>query len=436
MREYSTLRSFNPSILQPFDPSTLRSFNPSILEKQIPMEAYIYDAIRTVRGKGNRKGALIGITPVQLVTQLLVELKEKHQLDPERVEDVILGCVTQVMDQGANIAKTAAQQSGYGDHLCGVTLNRFCGSGLEAINQAAAYVKSGFSELLIAGGVESMSRVKMGSDGGAIMIDPRVALPGHIVPQGISADLIAAKYGFSRDDVDQFAYESQMRATQAEKEKRFTSRLPVKDINGLPVLETDENIRPGTTKEKLGELQPAFAMMGQMGGFDAVAIDRYPEVEEIPHVHHAGNSSAIVDGAALALVGSKAAGDALGLKPRARVRSVAVYGTDPTIMLTGPAPASRKALRIAGMEKEDIDLFEVNEAFATVPLRFMQDLGVPYDKVNVNGGAIALGHPLGATGCMLMGTLLDELERQDKSTGLVTLCIGGGMGIATIVERC
>ena len=399
------------------------------------MEAYIYDAIRTVRGKGNRKGALNGITPTYLVTALLKELRAKHQFDTTLVEDVILGCVTQVMDQGANIAKTAAQQSGYGDHLCGVSLNRFCGSGLEAVNQAAAYVRSGFSDLIIAGGVESMSRVKMGSDGGALMMDPGVALPGHAIPQGISADLIASKYGFSRKDVDDFAYTSQMRATEAEQNNRFNSRYNVKDINGITVLNTDENIRPNTTLEGLANLNPSFAIMGQMAGFDAVAIDRYPEIEYIAHVHHAGNSSAIVDGAAIALVGSKEAGEKMGLKPRAKITSVAVHGTDPTIMLVGPAPASRKALKKAGMSKHDIDLYEVNEAFAVVPLRFMQDLGVPHDKINVNGGAIALGHPLGATGCMLMGTLLDELERQDKQTGLITLCIGGGMGIATIIER-
>lgn len=399
------------------------------------MEAYIYDAIRTVRGKGNKKGAMISQTPTSLASQCLKELASKHELDTTQVEDVILGCVTQVMDQGANIAKTAAQQSGYGDHLCGVTLNRFCGSGLEAVNQAAAYVKSGFSQLLVAGGVESMSRVKMGSDGGALMLDPSVGLPGHIVPQGISADLIATKYGFSRSDVDEFAYQSQMRAVAAEKDGRFKSRFSVKDVAGNVVLATDENIRPSTTIEGLGGLNPSFEMMGEMAGFNAVAIDKYPEIEAIDHVHHPGNSSAIVDGAAIALVGSKAAGDAQGLKPRAKVVSVAVYGTDPTIMLVGPAPASRKALKQAGMVHQDIDLYEVNEAFAAVPLRFMQDLGVPHDKINVNGGAIALGHPLGATGCMIMGTLIDELERQDKSTGLITLCIGGGMGIATIIER-
>ncbi len=400
------------------------------------MEAYIYDAIRTVRGKGNKKGALNGLTPTYLLTQLLDELQSRHQFDTTLVEDMILGCVTQIKDQGANVAKTAAQQSGYGDHLCGVTLNRFCGSGLEAVNQAAAYIKSGFSDLLIAGGVESMSRVKMGTDGGAMAMDPAVALPGHFVPQGISADLIATKYGFNRNDADTFAFISQQRATQAEKEGRFNkSRVNVKDINGITVLNTDENIRPSTTVEGLGNLSPSFEMMGQMGGFDAVAMDRYPEIEAIDHIHHAGNSSAIVDGAALALIGNKEVGEKMGLQPRAKIKSVAVTGTDPTMMLVGPAPASRKALKKAGMDKNDIDLYEVNEAFASVPLRFMQDMGISHDKVNVNGGSIALGHPLGATGCMLMGTLLDELERQGKATGLITLCIGGGMGIATIIER-
>ncbi len=399
------------------------------------MEAYIYDAIRTVRGKGNRKGALIGVTPSDLASQVMVSLRDKHNFDPTLVEDVILGCVGQVMDQGANIAKSVAQQSEYGDHLCGVSLNRFCGSGLEAINQAAAYVKSGFRNLLIAGGVESMSRVKMGSDGGGMFMDPALAIPGNIVPQGISADLIATRDGFSRADVDKFAYESQMRATAAEKAGYFKSRIPVKDINGIDILGTDENIRPSTTVEGLAKLNPSFAMMGEMAGFDAVAIDKYPEVGEIEHVHHAGNSSAIVDGAAITMIGSKEIGTALGLKPRFRIRAAAIHGTDPTIMLIGPAPASKKALKQAGMSVKDIDLFECNEAFAAVPMHFMNQLGVPHDKINVNGGAIALGHPLGATGCMLTGTLMDELERRDLNTGLVTLCIGGGMGIATIIER-
>lgn len=399
------------------------------------MEAYIYDAVRTVRGKGNKKGALMSVTPTELSTQVLKALKDRNDLDTDLVEDVILGCVSQVKDQGVNIAKSAAQQSGYGDHLCGVTLNRFCGSGLEAINQAAAYVRAGFTDLLVAGGVESMSRVPMGSDGGGFLLDPEQAIPGKMVPQGISADLIASKFGYSREDVDKFAYESQMRASKAESEGRFKSRIAVKDVNGLAVLNTDENIRPSTTLEGLGNLQPSFAMMGQMGGYDAVAIDKYPEIEEIKHVHHAGNSSAIVDGASVALIGNKAVGEKMGLKPRFKIRAAAVIGTDPTIMLIGPAPASKKALKQAGMQASDIDLFEVNEAFAAVPMYFMEEMGVDHSVVNVNGGAIALGHPLGSTGCMLTGTLMDELERRDLSTGLVTLCIGGGMGIATIIER-
>lgn len=399
------------------------------------MEAYIYDAVRTVRGKGNKKGALMSVTPTELSTQVLKALKDRNDLDTDLVEDVILGCVSQVKDQGVNIAKSAAQQSGYGDHLCGVTLNRFCGSGLEAINQAAAYVRAGFTDLLVAGGVESMSRVPMGSDGGGFLLDPEQAIPGKMVPQGISADLIASKFGYSRDDVDKFAFESQMRASKAESEGRFKSRIAVKDVNGLSVLNTDENIRPSTTLEGLGNLQPSFAMMGQMGGYDAVAIDKYPEIEEIKHVHHAGNSSAIVDGASVALIGNKAVGEKMGLKPRFKIRAAAVVGTDPTIMLIGPAPASKKALKQAGMQASDIDLFEVNEAFAAVPMYFMEEMGVDHSIVNVNGGAIALGHPLGSTGCMLTGTLMDELERRDLSTGLITLCIGGGMGIATIIER-
>jgi acetyl-CoA C-acetyltransferase len=400
------------------------------------MEAYIYDALRTPRGKGNRKGALVGSSATQLLVTVMDELKHRHQFDTKLVEDMIVGCVTQVMDQGANVGKTAAQKSGYGDHLTAVTLNRFCGSGLEAVNQAAAYIKAGYNDLMLAGGVESMSRVKIGTDGGAIAMDPMVALDGHYVPQGISADLIATKYGYSRADADKFALESQIRAAKAWESKLFDrSVIPVKDINGFSVLGHDENVRPQTTFEGLQKLRPAFAKMGDLGGFDAVAMDRYPEIAAINHVHHAGNSSAIVDGAALALIGSKAAGEKMGIKPRARIRTVATCGTDPTIMLVGPAPASRKALQKAGMVKSDIDLFEVNEAFAAVALRFMDDLGVDHSITNVNGGAIALGHPLGATGCMLLGTVLDELERRDLSTGLVTLCIGGGMGIATIIER-
>ncbi len=399
------------------------------------MEAYIYDAVRTVRGKGNRKGALIGIPPVELSRQVLMALKERNDLDTSQVEDVIFGCVSQVKDQGVNIAKSAAQAAQFGDHLCGVSLNRFCGSGLEAINQAAAYVRAGFSQLLIAGGVESMSRVPMGSDGGGAFLDPTLLMQDNVVPQGISADLIASKYGYSREDLDKFAYESQMRATKAQAEGKFKSRIPIKDVNGLTVLNRDENVRPSTTVEALGSLKPSFAMMGKMAGYDAIAIDEYPEIEEINHVHHAGNSSAIVDGASAALVGNKAIGEKMGMKPRFKIRAAAVIGTDPTMMLIGPAPASKKALKQAGMNVSDIDLFEVNEAFAAVPMYFMEQMGVDHSVVNVNGGAIALGHPLGSTGCMLTGTLMDALESRDLNTGLITLCIGGGMGIATIIER-
>ena len=399
------------------------------------MDAYIFDAIRTVRGKGNKKGALIGLTPAELARQTLNELQHKHQLDTTLVNDVILGCVGQVMDQGANVAKSAAQASGYGDHLCGVTLNRFCGSGLESMNQAAAYIKSGFRELIVAGGVESMSRVQMGSDGGGMFIDPSMAIPGNIVPQGISADLIASKYGYSRGATDAYAVESQRRAAEADAKGYFKSRMIVTDPSGIPILSTDENIRPGTTIQSLASLQPAFQMMGAMAGFDDVAMDKYPEVEHIEHVHHAGNSSAIVDGAAISLIGSAEAGKKMGLKPRFKIRTAAIDGTDPTIMLTGPAPSSRKALKQAGMQIGDIDLIEVNEAFAAIPMLFMEEMGVGPDIVNVNGGAIAMGHPLGATGCMLAGTLMDELERRDLNTGLITLCIAGGMGIATIIER-
>lgn len=398
------------------------------------MNAYIFDAVRTVRGKGNKNGALLPITPTQLGAQLLAHYKDQKNLDPKLVEDLMLGCVTQVMDQGANIAKTIAQVSNYGDHLCGYTLNRFCGSGLEAINQAAAYTKSGYKNLVFAGGVESMSRVAMGADGGAMAVDPAAALYGMFIPQGVSADLIATREGYSRQDLDAFAVESQKRALNAEKNGYFKSRIPVKDINGFDILIHDENVRESSL-ESLAKLNPSFEMMGKMGGFDAVALDRYPEVSDINHVHHPGNSSAIVDGAAVAIVGNEEGGKAAGLTPRAKIVSMAMVGTDPTIMLTGPVPATELALKNAGMNINDIDLFEVNEAFAAIPMYFMDKLNVAHDKVNVNGGAIALGHPLGATGCMLMGTLIDELERRDLQTGLVTLCIGGGMGIATIIER-
>jgi len=373
---------------------------------------------------------------VYLTVSLLEALRERNQLPTHEVEDVILGCVTQIMEQGSNIAKTCAQAAGYDNSVAGVTLNRFCASGLEAVNQAVAYVMSGQVDLLVAGGVESMSRVTMGSDGGAWYMDPQVAFEGHFIPQGVSADLIATKFGYTREQADSFAATSHKRAAQAWQENRFAkSLIPVNDINGLPILERDETIRPQTSVETLASLAPSFEMMGQMGGFDAVAIQRYPEVERINHIHHAGNSSGIVDGAAVMLIGNKAVGERLGLKPRARFRSFAVTGTEPTIMLLGPADATRKALKRAGMQPGDIDLYEVNEAFASVVMRFMDDVGVPHDKVNVNGGAIAMGHPLGATGCIILGTALDELERTNRSTALATLCVGGGMGIATVIER-
>ena len=399
------------------------------------MEAFIYDAVRTVRGKGNNKGALLGITPTELVKQTMVHLKEKHNIDTTLVEDIILGCVTQVMDQAANIAKSAAQAAEYGDHMCGVTLNRFCGSGLESINQASAYIKSGYKDLIIAGGVECMSRVKMGSDGGGMFIDPNLAIPGNIIPQGISADLIASKYGYTREDTDKYAVESQKRAARADENNYFESRISVKDNNGIEILTTDENIRPDTNLNGLSSLMPAFEMIGGMGGFNEVALDKYPEVEKINHVHHAGNSSAIVDGAAITLIGNKDVGKKLNLSPRFKILTAAVQGVDPTIMLTGPAPASMKALKQSGMKLSDIDLFEVNEAFSAIPMLFMEKTGIDPSIVNVNGGSIAMGHPLGATGCILTGTIMDEIERRDLNTGLVTLCIGGGMGIATIIER-
>ena len=399
------------------------------------MEALIYDAVRTVRGKGNNKGALLGVTPTELVKQTMVHLKDKHNIDTTLVEDIILGCVTQVMDQAANIAKSAAQAAEYGDHMCGVTLNRFCGSGLESINQASAYIKSGYKDLIIAGGVECMSRVKMGSDGGGMFIDPNLAIPGNIIPQGISADLIASKYGYTREDTDRYAVESQKRAAKADENNYFKSRISVKDNNGIEMLTTDENIRPDTDLNGLSGLMPAFEMIGGMGGFNEVALDKYPEVEKINHVHHAGNSSAIVDGAAITLIGNKDIGKKLNLKPRFKIITAAVHGVDPTIMLTGPAPASMKALKQSGMKLSDIDLFEVNEAFSAIPMLFMEKTGVDHSVVNVNGGSIAMGHPLGATGCILTGTIMDEIERRDMNTGLITLCIGGGMGIATIIER-
>lgn len=398
------------------------------------MEAYIYDSVRTPRGIGKNTGSLSQLSPVQLLTTLLDALKERNNLDTSLVEDLILGCVTQTGEQGGNIAKVAAQCSNYGDHLSAVTLNRYCASGLEAVNQAAAMVKSGWSNLIIAGGVESMSRVPMGIDGSAWVMEPEAAF-GKFVPQGISADLIATKYGYSRNDVDHFALASQQRAAMAQKNGFFDkSLIAVKDINGLVHLAKDEYIRDNTTLEILSGLSPAFEKMGEML-FDQTAIDKYLEVEKINHVHHAGNASGIVDGASLMLIGSKEMGDKLGLKPRARIKMGAVIGSEPLIMLEGPIPATKKALHNAKMNVTDIDLFEVNEAFAVVPMRLMDHFNIDHSKVNVNGGAIAMGHPLGATGCMILGTALDELERQNKSTALATLCVGGGMGIATIIER-
>jgi acetyl-CoA C-acetyltransferase len=399
-------------------------------------EAFIYDAVRTPRGKGRASGALHEVTPMRLATTALEAVRDRNELDTSLVDDVVLGCVMPVGEQGSDIARVAVIQSGYAETTAGVQINRFCASGLEACNMAAAQVMSGQSQMAIGGGVESMSRVPMGSDGGAWATDPAVAMPTYFVPQGISADLIATKYGFSRDDVDSYAVESQKRAKRSWDEGRFKkSIIPVKDINGLTILDRDEHLRPETTMQSLASLDPSFAVMGEQFGFNSVATQRYPEVERIEHVHHAGNSSGIVDGAAAVLIGNAEAGKKSGLKPRARIRSFASIGSEPTIMLTGPSFAAEKALRLAGMKPSDIDLYELNEAFASVVLRFMQALNIPHDKINVNGGAIALGHPLGATGAMILGTMVDELERSGKSTALVTLCVGAGMGTATIIER-
>jgi acetyl-CoA C-acetyltransferase len=400
-------------------------------------DAYVFDHVRTPRGKGKKDGSLHEVTPVQLAAQILNAIRERNPgLDTKQVEDVILGCVTPVGEEGANIARTAVLVAGYDESVPGVQVNRFCASGLEAVNMAAAKVMSGQSPLAIGGGVEAMSRVPMGSDGGAWPVDPAAAIPTYFVPQGISADLIATKYGFSRDDVDAFSVESHKRAAKSWEEGRFASSvLPVKDILGIPLLTHDETVRADASMQSLGALNPSFADMGKNYGFDGVAIQKYPEVERINHVHTPGNSSGIVDGAAAVLIGTKEAGEKAGLKPRARIRSFASIGSEPTIMLTGPSFAAERALAKAGMKKEDLDLWELNEAFASVVLRFMDVLNVPHDKINVNGGAIAMGHPLGATGAMVLGTLLDEMERRGAGTGLVTLCIGAGMGTATIIER-
>lgn len=398
-------------------------------------EAFIYDAVRTPRGRGKSDGSLHDVQPIQLLTNVLRELRDRNQLDTALVDDVIMGCVTPVGEQGADIARTAALEAGYDESVAGVQLNRFCSSGLEAINMASAYVMSGQVDAIIAGGVESMSRVPMGADGGALFMNPQIVARHNIVPQGISADLIATKYGYTRSDVDSFAAESYRRAVDAQAANRFVRTLvPHKDEIGITVLDRDEGVRPGTTAESLSKLKPAFEAMGQMG-LDALALLKYAGFDKINHVHHAGNSSQIVDGAAAVLIGSRAFGEQSGLKPRARIKAFAIVGSEPTIMLTGPLPATYKVLKRAGMSINDIDLFEVNEAFAAVPMLFMDEFGVDHSQLNVNGGAIALGHPLGATGAIISATLIDELERTGKQFGLATLCIGGGMGIATIFER-
>ena len=398
-------------------------------------DAYIFDAVRTPRGKGKKDGSLHEITALSLASQVLEALRDRNDLDTSQVDDVILGCVAPVGEQGADIARTAVLTAGWSQLTAGVQINRFCASGLEAVNMAAAKVASGEARMAVGGGVEAMSRVPMGSDGGAWPIDPSSAIATYFVPQGVSADMIASKYGFSRDDVDAYSVESHKRAAASWADGRFkNSVVPVKDQLGLTILDHDETIRPKTDMQTLGGLNPSFQMMGEMA-FDAVINQRYPEVERVNHVHTPGNSSGIVDGSAGVLIGTLEAGKALGLKPRAKIRGAASIGSEPSIMLTGPEPVTRKLLARLGMEVGDIDLYELNEAFAAVVLRYMQALHIPHDKINVNGGAIAMGHPLGATGAMILGTVLDELERSDKSTALATLCIGGGMGTATVIER-
>ncbi len=399
-------------------------------------DAFIYDHVRSPRGRGRPDGSLHEITPVDLTAQVLAELRDRNELDTSKLDDVVMGCTAPVGEQGAVIARTALLNAGYAESVPGKQLNRFCASGLEAVNTAAGQVMAGQSDLVIGGGVECMSRVPMGSDSGAMHADPSIAYKIYFVPQGIGADLIASKWGFSREDVDGYAVESQRRAANAWDKGYFDhSVIPIRDHIGMTLLDKDEHIRPGTTMDDLAGLKAAFEVPGEQAGFDAVALQKYPEVEAINHVHTAGNSSGIVDGAAAVLVGNKDIGDAFSLKPRARIRGFASIGTDPTIMLTGPAPSAEKVLKRCGMTTDDIDLFELNEAFASVVMLYMQLLDIPQDKINVNGGAIAMGHPLGATGAMILGTVLDELERRDLNTALVNLCIGGGMGTATIIER-
>ena len=399
-------------------------------------EAFIYDHVRTPRGRGKADGALHEVTALNLATQVLSAVKDRNALDPALVDDVIMGCVDPIGEAGGDIARAAAICAGYGDGVPGVQINRFCASGLDAVNFAAAQIMAGQHEMAIGGGVESMSRVGIGASGGAWPVDPSIAVRSYFMPQGISADLIATRYGFSRADVDAYAVESQKRAAKAWEEGRFKHGvMPVKDVNGLTILAKDEHMRPETSMQSLAQLQPSFTQMGELGGFDAVAVQAHPEIETVNHVHHAGNSSGIVDGAAAVLVASKKVGRGAGLKPRAKIKAFANIGSEPAMMLTGPIDVSRKVLKKAGMTADDIDLFEINEAFASVVLRVMQALELDPAKVNVNGGAIAMGHPLGATGAMILGTVLDELERRDLNTALVTLCIGAGMGTATIIER-
>ncbi|MFL4969039.1 MAG: acetyl-CoA C-acetyltransferase [Xanthobacteraceae bacterium] len=399
-------------------------------------DAFIYDHVRTPRGRGKADGALHEVTALNLAAQALGAIKNRNELDPGLVDDVVLGCVDPVGEAGGNIARSAALVADYGDGVPGLQINRFCASGLDAVNFASAQVMAGQQDMAIGGGVESMSRVGIGAAGGAWQTDPSIAIKSYFMPQGISADLIATRYGFSRDDVDAYAVESQKRAASAWDDGRFKhSVLPVKDVNGLTILAKDEHMRPTTSMQSLAQLNPAFVQMGELGGFNAVAIQAHPEVEAVNHVHHAGNSSGIVDGAAAVLVGNKKAGRRAGLKARAKIKAFANIGSEPAMMLTGPIDVTRKVLKRAGMALDDIDLIEINEAFASVVLRYLQAFDLDPAKVNVNGGAIAMGHPLGATGAMLLGTLLDELERRDLNTGLVTLCIGAGMGTATIIER-
>jgi acetyl-CoA C-acetyltransferase len=399
-------------------------------------DAFIYDHVRSPRGRGKPDGSLHEVTALNLAAQTLAAVRDRNNLDTKELDDVVLGCVDPVGEAGGDIARAAALVAGLGDSVPGIQINRFCASGLDAVNFAAAEIMSGQHEMAIGGGVESMSRVGIGAAGGAWPVDPSIAVATYFLPQGISADLIATKYGFSRDDVDAYAVESQKRAAKSWEEGRFkNSVMAVKDVNGLTILAKDEHMRPSTTMQTLAALQPSFVQMGEMAGFDAVAVQKYPEIEAVNHVHHAGNSSGIVDGAAAVLVGSAEAGKRAGLKPRARIKAFANIGSEPSIMLTGPVDVTRKVLKKAGMSVGDIDLYELNEAFASVVLRYMQALNIPHDKINVCGGAIAMGHPLGATGAMILGTVLDELERTGKSTALITLCIGAGMGTATIIER-